>query len=62
MHKPSELRLERLRVGVSGRELAKALRVSYGSVYLWERGERRIPEKMREKIRKYLLTKCALGG
>ena len=60
MQRPSELRLERVRAGVSGRELARALRVSHACIYNWERGDRKIPEEARKKIRKYLLTKATL--
>ena len=61
MHKASELRLERLRAGVTGRELAKAIGVSHAAIYYWERGGRKIGDKAREKIRKFLLTRSTLG-
>lgn len=50
------MRIERLRAGVSSRELAKALRVTKTTVCNWETGKRKVSDGMREKIRKYLLT------
>jgi DNA-binding transcriptional regulator YiaG len=61
MRQASDLRVERLRVGVSGGEVAKALRISKSLLYYWETGQRKIPPEKREKIRKYLLTRSTLA-
>lgn len=60
MKQASELRIARLRVGVSGREMCKALRVSKTLLYYWETGERNPNAEQREKIRKFLLTRSTL--
>jgi transcriptional regulator with XRE-family HTH domain len=62
MNRASDLRVERLRVGVSGEKVAKALGISKSALYYYETGERTVPDGIREKIRKYLLTRSTLGG
>jgi predicted transcriptional regulator len=60
MQRASDLRVERLRVGVSGGDVAKALRISKSALYYYETGQRKIPDGVREKIRRYLLTRSTL--
>ena len=62
MQRASELRIERLRVGVTGQQVADALGISKSALHYYETGKRKVPEKIREKIRKYLLTRATLVG
>lgn len=61
MQRASDLRIERLRVGVTGYQMSKALGISKSALYYYETGKRKIPEKTLTKIRKFLLTRSTLA-
>lgn len=56
MQPASALRIERLRLGLSAEDIARACGVSKSLVCYWETGQRKLAAADREKIRKYLLT------
>ena len=59
MKQSSPERLLRLKLGIDGRDLAKALGVSKTTLYAWETGKQPLTSEMRKKIREWLRNRSA---